>query len=262
MVMIMNNKCNAIVTASTKGIGYQAALSLAEKGCNLIINSRNKDNIDKAIEELRKKKIKVYGIKGDLSNKKDIDKIFGYAIRKLGSIDVVVMNYGNPICEPCDIINASYDDWVYAFNMYIYSTAEAMNYVYKYNKKKTNFVIISSFSIYSPMDSTAISDIIRISLVSLIKTYSRLYSDRIRANALLLGSFKTEGSESLIRSLAKKFNISEEEFWDRYVKGLSPLKRLGRFDELGNIISFLAFSPEYLSGSIILFDGSSLNCII
>jgi len=32
MVMIMNNKCNAIVTASTKGIGYQAALSLAEKG--------------------------------------------------------------------------------------------------------------------------------------------------------------------------------------------------------------------------------------
>ena len=262
MVIIMNNKCNALITASTKGIGYQAALSLAEKGCNLVISSRNKDNIDKAKEELKKKRVKVYGIKGDLSNKADIDRIFAYAIKKLGGIDVVVMNYGNPKCEPCNIIDATYSDWVYSFNMYLYSTAEAMNFSYKYNKKKANFIIISSFSIYFPMESTSLSDIIRIGLLPLIKTYSRLYPDKIRANALLLGSFRTEGSESLIRKLAKKMNVNEEEFWNRYVKEISPLKRLGRFDELKDIISFLAFSPEYLTGSVILFDGDTLNCII
>ncbi len=258
----MNNKCNALITASTKGIGYQAALSLVEKGCNVVINSRNDNEIREVKKKLKRRNNKVYGIKGDISNQKQIDKILYKALDKLGSLDVVVMNYGNPKCEPCNLIETNYDDWLYAFNMYIYSTVEAMNYLYKHNGKKVNFVIISSFSVYSPMQSTSLSDIIRISLLSLIKTYSRYYSDKIRANALLLGSFKTEGAENLIKYLSSNMNISEDEFWDKYVKSLSPLNRLGKFEELRDVISFLAFSPEYLMGSVLLFDGGSLNCII
>ncbi|WP_048816766.1 SDR family oxidoreductase [Caldisphaera lagunensis] len=258
----MNNKCNALVTASTKGIGFQAALSLAEKGCNVVINARNYDEIKEAKKKLKRGRNKVYGIKGDLSKKNEIDKILDKALQKLGSIDVVVMNYGNPKCEPCNLVDADYNDWLYAFNMYIYSTAEAMNYLYKHNERKVNFIIISSFSIYSPMQSTALSDIIRISLLSLVKTYSKYYSDKIRANALLLGSFKTEGAENLIKKLSSNMGIDEQDFWDKYVKSLSPLNRLGRFEELRDVISFLAFSPEYLMGSLLLFDGGSLNCII
>ncbi|MDP8003609.1 MAG: SDR family oxidoreductase [Caldisphaera sp.] len=260
----MNNKCNALVTSSSRGIGFQAALSLIEKGCNVVINSRSLENIENAIKKLKemKRDAIIYGIKADISSIDEVKKLYDETQKILGSLDIIVMNYGNPLCEPCELIRTNYDDWLYSFNLYVASTVEMIKQVYLKNDRKVSFVLISSFSTYSPMESTSLSDIIRSVFPSLVKVYSRLYPNKIRANLLLLGTFKTEGAMELIRKLSSKENIDENEYWKRFVEDISPLKRSGRFDELREVISWLSFSPEYLSGSIILFDGATLNCLI
>jgi len=264
-VVFMNNKCNALVTASSRGIGFQAALALAEKGCNVAINSRNQKNLEAAARKLRGfvgNKVGVEEIKGDMSKHDDVKKLYAEAVKKLGGLDVIVMSYGNPPCEPCELIDTGYEDWSYAFNLYISSTMEMMKSAYLYGTSKTSFVIISSFSAYHPMGPTSLSDIIRGSLPALVKTYSRLYPEKIRANLLVLGSFKTEGATSLIKKLSEEEGVDEATYWKEFVEGISPLRRAGRFEELREVISWLAFAPEYLTGSVIVFDGGTLNCIL
>ena len=44
----------AFISGSTSGIGYAIAKSLASLGCEVILNGRTQDSVDKAVEKLRK----------------------------------------------------------------------------------------------------------------------------------------------------------------------------------------------------------------
>ena len=88
---------NAIVCASSQGLGKSAALDLAKEGVNLAICSRNKDKVDlvkREIEEISD--VKVVAISADLSSNKDINSLFKESKEGLGSIDILINNNGGP----------------------------------------------------------------------------------------------------------------------------------------------------------------------
>ena len=61
----------AIITASSTGIGKAIATKLAEEGVKVIISSRNKENVDKAVKELKDKGYEAYGIVCHVGKKED-----------------------------------------------------------------------------------------------------------------------------------------------------------------------------------------------
>ena len=66
---------NAIVCASSQGLGKQAAVDLAKEGVNLAICSRNKNKIELVKDEIEKiSDVKVVAINADLSSEKDINR--------------------------------------------------------------------------------------------------------------------------------------------------------------------------------------------
>ena len=74
MNLNLENK-NAIVCASSQGLGKAAAIDLAKEGVNLAICSRDQKKIDKAKEEILRKtdhNIKVIALKADLDSLEDI----------------------------------------------------------------------------------------------------------------------------------------------------------------------------------------------
>ena len=66
---------NAIVCASSQGLGKAAAIDLAKEGVNLVICSRDQEKLNvvkKEIEDIAK--IEVLAVKADLNSEEDIKK--------------------------------------------------------------------------------------------------------------------------------------------------------------------------------------------
>lgn len=82
-----------LVTGSTRGMGRVTAELFAEQGASVIINGSIEGNVKNAVEELKKKGYKnINGIKADIGNSEEVDKMFRIISEKYGSIDVLINN--------------------------------------------------------------------------------------------------------------------------------------------------------------------------
>lgn len=85
----------ALITGATSGIGRACAFSLAEQGTNLIICARRINIIEKLEKELREKfNIKVFGLKLDVKNRKEVEWAINSLPDEWKNIDILVNNAG------------------------------------------------------------------------------------------------------------------------------------------------------------------------
>lgn len=250
----------AIVTASTRGIGYTAALALAEEGYSLVVTSRDparsKGVVDKLLERGAPNAVL---LQLDLSREESVKRFIIESERVLqGSLRVMVINYGNPSCEPCTLASVEWRDWIEAAGMYLASTSELLRFASKYERVRA--IIISSFTTSELHPGLILADTVRRGLEALVKAATYEYKGRVLPVLLRLGSFRTPGAVETIKRLASKAGVDPEEYWRREVESRSPLQRAGRLEELKEVIKFLARAPDYLVGSSILFDGASSKC--
>src|SRR5438874_2662549 len=84
----MNLKdAKALVTGGTSGIGYETAKMLIDNGAKVAICGRHKDTVDKSAKELGAE-----GIVADVSKEEDVINLVNTAIKKLGSLNVLINN--------------------------------------------------------------------------------------------------------------------------------------------------------------------------
>ncbi len=254
--------CGALVTGASSGIGLIASRALASRGCNLVMIARGEARLrEKASQVSSRYGVRAVPIVADMSSRDQLASALERALAELSSINVAFLSYGNPACEPCEPLEAPWEEWVKAFEMYVASTVEVMRFLARRNPVKATVMLVSSFSSRQPMAPTGLSDVIRASLAPLAKLAARREPGKLRTIVLELGSFMTPGAERLISVLAASEGVSPEEYWRSRVAALSPLRRLGTEEELEQLIAWLAFSPEYLSGAVVPFDGATSPCV-
>ena len=253
--------CKALVTGASKGIGYAAAEALARRGCSLVVNARIKSGLEEAASRLRSKYgVRVEVVPGDLRVRSEVEHVIRKALKAMGRLDVVVMSYGNPSCEPCLPHEASWEDWMEAAALYIASTATIARILVEENPVKATLIMISSFSVVEPMPPLSVSDTMRAGLTRLARILARTYPDKLRPLVLMLGSFDTPGARRTVSAIALRKEEDPEAYWRERVEKLSPLGRTGRLEELSRLIEWLALdSPEYLTGAPVFFEGSTLR---
>jgi len=253
--------CRVLVTAASRGVGAAISEGLARRGCEIVLNARDPTRLWRQAERLlREYQVKVHIIPGDLTVREDVVNMAHTAIRLLGCLDGVVMNYGNPSREPIRLHEADWSDWVEAAKLYVASTATIAKILIEENPCKSAMLIISSFTVQEPMPPLVVSDTLRAGLSRLARIIAREYPDKIRPVVLLLGSFDTPGARKTIEKLAAEKNMDPAEYWGKYVEQLSPLRRIGRLSELADVAVWLLLdAPDYLTGSTIAFDGASLR---
>ena len=255
--------CGALVTGASSGVGLAASRALASRGCDLVMAARGGARLQEAAEEVsRRYGVRALPVVADLTREADVRSLVASALSALGRVDVAFLSYGNPSCEPCEPLEAPWSEWVRAFEMYVASSVAVMRELAERNPVKATVIMVSSFSSRAPMWPTGVSDVVRASLPALARLVARRYPAKLRPIVLELGSFRTPGAERLISALARAEGADPERYWEERVAGLSPLGRLGREDELEAIIAWLAFSPEYLAGVAVSFDGASTPCVV
>ncbi|AHC51578.1 3-oxoacyl-ACP reductase [Sulfolobus acidocaldarius SUSAZ] len=255
-----------LITASTEGIGLGIARTLSREGCKILITSRNESKVKNAVNQLSRYNPEVYGLPSDLTNLDELDKLISFALDKLGGIDALIFNTGNPPNEPSTFEVTNMSDWDYSVKLYLLSAVKLTKLVLPemIKNKWGRIIYLSSWTIKEPQSIFVLADVSRSSLVQLSKIISKDYARyNITSNVILMGSFETEGAKKSLRKLAEIKRIPFEELWYREVLQRSPLGRTGDIDkELGPLIVYLISEySSYITGSVVQIDGGTTNAI-
>lgn len=131
----------AIVTGGGRGIGRAVAIDLAREGCNVVISSRNKEEIDSVSQEIIKSCNQALGLQLDLSTEKNLDELVSKTIERFGTIDILVNCAGIIIPKP--FLEVTAEEWDKTLNINLRSTFLLCQKVLKVLKEKKNGYIIN-----------------------------------------------------------------------------------------------------------------------
>ena len=121
---------------------------------------------------------------------------------------------------------------------------------------------MTSVSVKEPLSYLALSNTVRSSVISWAKTLSNdIGENNITVNNILTGFFDTERLKELNFEKAIKMNLKIDDLYDS-MKEQVPLKRIGKPEEFGHLVSFLESDYcSYINGSNIPIDGGLLKSI-
>lgn len=108
---------NALITGSSRGIGQQIALGLAEKECNIIVHGRTKESCSETLDLLSSFNINVYSVHGDLLEDREINGLIEQVNSLEISVDILYNNAG--IMRPYrnDIWSHTTEDWLETYKV-------------------------------------------------------------------------------------------------------------------------------------------------
>ena len=249
----------AIVCASSQGLGKAAAMELASEGVNLVISSRNKENLLSVKKEIETStNSKIVSIVADLNEPDDIDNLYNKAHSELGPIDILINNAGGP--PPSNFESLNDEDWLKAFNLTMMSSIRLTKLVLPDMKERNwgRIINISSVSVKTPVPGLFLSNSLRLGVLGWSKALSDEVAPKgITVNSVCPGSTRTARITNILKSQSEATGKSLEEI-ESLVAAKIPMLRIGEPEDLAALIAFLASErASYMTGLAIQVDGGS-----
>ena len=253
----------AIVMAASRGLGYASALGLAREGCHLIVCSRDQQRIEAAADAIRRETgARVKALVADVSSASEAKRLVDAAVSEYGGLEIVVHNAGGPPAG--ETLAMTEEQWQKAFEQNLLSFTRIVGAATPEMKKAGygRVLTIASSSIKQPIPNLALSNALRAGVWGIAKTLSReLAPHGILVNVIAPGRIDTERIAELDQANAQKSGKPIEDVRRASVSSI-PLGRLGRPEELANLVVFLASqSASYITGQAITVDGAAGNAL-
>lgn len=246
----------AVICGSTQGIGFAAALELAELGANCILIARNESALVKAVAALSvKEKQKHRYAAADFSNREEVRKAIESIVSQT-PVDILVNNTGGPKAGP--VIEATPDAFEEAFQQHLICNQILSQAVIPGMRKAGygRIINIISTSVKTPLPNLGVSNTVRLAVASWAKSLSNeIAKYNITVNNVLPGLTETGRLQSLVRQTADVEKTEVASVEQQMMQSI-PMKRFGTPAEIANVIAFLA-SPaaSYVNGTNIAVDG-------
>jgi 3-oxoacyl-[acyl-carrier protein] reductase len=253
----------ALVMAASRGLGYASARALAAEGCDLVVCSRDETRINEAAETIRRATgVRVHAIAADVSGEPEAAKLVEATVAHLGGLDVVVHNAGGPPAG--QFLSMTEAQWQKAFEQNLLSLVRVVNAAVPELKRAGGgrIITIASSSVKQPIPNLVLSNALRAGVWGLAKTLAReLAPFGILVNVVAPGRIQTERIDELDQANATRTGRPVDEIRQESIATI-PLGRLGRPEELGNLVAFLASgAASYITGQAIMVDGAAGNAL-
>lgn len=254
---IQLNSKNALVGASTQGIGYAIAVELAKCGANVTLMARNETKLKKAVSSLPRvnDSQKHQYVVADFSDFEKFQVIISEFFKE-NTVDILVNNTNGPAAGMAlgMDISAYQQAFDLVFKTVCQTTSLALPHMIK--QKNGRIINVSSISVREPVANLVLSNSMRMATLGWAKSFSaEVARYNITVNNILTGYFDTERITNLID---KEAEISGKNVADirKTKESEVPMNRLGKPEEYGYLAAFLASDfAAYLTGANIPLDG-------
>lgn len=239
----------AIITGSSRGIGYAVAEKFLDNGAKVAVLGSREESANKALANLREKydqeNFKGYWPK--LTDEESVKEFVEKVLSDFGKIDILINCAG--VSDNIPSLDADLAHFANVMNINVNGTYNMIHKILPHFIEKKGGVIVNFSSMVSkngqqlgvayPASKFAINGL-TISLARELGPYG------IRVNAVAPGVTNTD----MVKVLPKD-QIEP-------VKQMIPLKRIGEPEDVANAVLFLASDmASYVSGEILYCDGAT-----
>ncbi|HVQ09584.1 MAG TPA: SDR family oxidoreductase [Allosphingosinicella sp.] len=251
---------NAIVCASSKGLGRACAIELARAGARVAINGRDAEALETVRGEIAAETgAEVIAIVGDMSTSEGRAALLG----AFPEVDILVNNNGGP--PPRDFRQVDHDAMIAGLEANMIAPIALIQAVIDsmVERRFGRIVNITSGSVKMPIAGLDLSSGARAGLTGFLGGVARQVAHaNVTINNLLPGSFDTDRIASFVAAQAQRTGRDPAEIRAERERGI-PAKRLGDPAEFGAACAFLCSAGAgYITGQSLLIDGGAFPGIL
>jgi len=246
----------ALVTGSTKGIGFTIATELARERVRVVVNGRTEKSVADALTKIRANVAgaNVEGFAGDLATAEAAAAL----VKRVPAPDILVNNLG--IFEPKPFEEIPDSDWQKFFNVNVLSGVR-LSRAYLPGMKQRNWgriIFISSESGVQIPTEMIHYGMTKTAQLAVSRGLAELCAGTgVTVNAVLPGPTRSEGVDEFVNQISggKPFEEFEREFF-KSVRPSSLIKRFATTKEVASLVTYLC-SPlaSATTGAALRVDG-------
>jgi len=248
----------ALITGAIKGIGKSIALALAkQKGIQVVMTYHDwEEYLDQLIEDFSDVPTEYMIEQIDLLNTDSIPLLIEKIKNRFGRLDILVNNIergGWPI------VHGAYtkEQWDLEIHTTLRSKWWLFDSALPELKASGQGTVINISSIAGIIGRCGPAGYIfndcysaaNRAVLSFTETWARLAAPEVRVNELMLGIFETRHA-----NLTRGWDLLTSEQKQAIITH-TPLKRIGRMDDIIKAVFFLIFDSPFMTGSLIRLDG-------
>lgn len=234
-----------LVTGASRGIGKAIAVKYAKKGYHVIINCAHREQeLMQTKKEIETYQVNCMAFTGDMGDFGTCETMFAAIKKQFGGLDILVNNAG--VSYIGLLQDMSVNDWERVLNTNLTSVFNCCKLAIPIMLQRKQGKIINISSVWGEVGAsceTAYSAT-KGGINALTKALAReLAPSNIQVNAVACGAIDTEMNQWMAED--ELINLVEA----------IPVGRLGRADEVADLVYHLGYKNAYLTGQVIGLDG-------
>ncbi len=234
-----------LVTGASRGIGKAIAVKFAKKGYNVAINCiRNKDRLMQTKKELESYQISCLASIGDMGDMAQCEELFDQIRKHFGTLDVLVNNAGISYVGLLQDMSSEAWDKIIRTNLTTVFNCCKLAIPGMVDQKQGKIINISSVWGNVGASCEVAYSASKGGINAFTKALAKeLAPSNVQVNAVACGAIDTEMNQFLMEE--ELISLVEE----------IPTGRLGKAEEVADLVYHLGYKNSYLTGQIIGLDG-------
>ncbi len=242
----------ALVTGSSRGVGWAIARELAAEGASVVINGRDALRLGAAVDRIHQAVpgAEVDAVQADLSGAAGCQALQ----ESVEDVDVLVCNLG--VCEPRPFEVVSDVDWQHLFEVNVMSGVRLVRHHLPRMKSRGwgRIVFVSNEFADSAADGAGPGHMTTLAPSSILRGLTESCEGTgVTVNTVVPGPIRSEGTKRMLETFAREAGKSVQEVEQDYLARAHPTWARKRFlepAELAPIVAYVCSSPAAgLTGS-------------
>jgi NAD(P)-dependent dehydrogenase (short-subunit alcohol dehydrogenase family) len=246
-----------VITGAGSGIGRTAALAFAREGASVVIGDINQTEGDETARQILESGGYATAVGCDVRNPQQVQALIARAVGDFGGVDVLYNNAG--VVRYGTVEELSVEDWDFQLDINLKGTFLTCKYAIPEMRKRGGGAIVNTASVqaFASQKTVPAYAASKGGVVSLTTTIALDHADdNIRCNCIAPGTIRTP----MVDQAAETFGPDDPEAaiaeWGR----LHPLGRVGKPEEVANLVLFLASDEAaFCTGGCYRVDGGLLS---
>lgn len=232
----------AVITGGVSGIGAATARLFAQEGAKLVLVDFNEEKGNAFVDELKSEGYEVVFVKADVTSEEDVKNIYNVVLDTFGKVDILFNNAGIGAVKPTEEL--TYAEWRRTVEVDLDGVFLVAQGAIKEFLKSGGGVIVNTASMYGWVGApgSAAYNAAKAGVINFTRSIGLEYATRnIRVNALCPGFIDTP-----------ILGETDREF----LTNATPMKRLGKAEEMAKAVLFLASDDSsFMTGNSLVVDG-------